>query len=31
MDSSSAYEVRGGGALRGVSLFSRFVAYLNVS
>ena len=31
MDSGRAYEVRGGGALREVSLFSGFAAYLNVA
>ena len=30
-DSGRAYEVRGGGALREVSLFGRFPAYPNVS
>ena len=31
MDNPMAYELRGGGALREVSLSSRFAAYLNVA
>jgi hypothetical protein len=30
-DGGKAYEVRGGGALREVSLFSRFATHLNVT